>query len=57
MEEAPYLFSAEAVARGLKSLVDAIGNGVPDVPLRALLDSPTSTTKRFKVWRVAPTMQ
>jgi hypothetical protein len=27
------------------------------VPLRALLDSPTSTRRRFKVCRVAPTMQ
>src|ERR1700761_9098247 len=26
-------------------------------PLRALLDSPTSTTKRFKLWRVDSTMQ
>ncbi len=124
MEEFPYLFPGKAVARRLKSLVDAIGNGVSDgdaeegcggvgtvvpegegrlemrqlddragvkssvqgpdaqhlcfgatcgrgvtrfsiqvrstsakrwaiwfqlVPLRALLDSPTSTTKRFKV--------
>ena len=27
------------------------------VPLRALLDSPTSTTKRLRPWRVASTMQ
>jgi hypothetical protein len=29
MEESPYLFSRKAVARRLKSLVDAIGKGVP----------------------------
>ena len=27
------------------------------VPLRALLDSPTRTTKRLRPWRVAPTRQ